>query len=326
MHLYTGNWLGNVGTSLFDARTIRHRRVTQAATALISHGVRKAYDWLGASDADVERERTDPRIYKPGRYYPRRYPSRMPRWSKGYAAQWGPRRRFYKRRRGGIGSQRRYGRRMRRTGGYSNMLASLPTEKKFSDSESNSDVFALTWAPMENATMLCLNAVAVGNTESTRVGRVYYIHGIFIRGEIVLSAIEASGVPRDDTLVRIVVVWDHQTNGAQLTATDVMDNTQTFDHLTFRKLQHTSRFTVLMDKVIVMKPLAVAQGAVDLFAAGAPRRSWRFNKVFRKPVKVTCKGTSAVVASITDNSFHVIGVSSQTNAVMSYQVRIRFTD
>ncbi len=201
----------------------------------------------------------------------------------------------------------------------------LGIERKFADFEAVGDAFTTSWATMQ--AIDSISAVAIGNTESTRVGRVYHITSLHMRGEVILTLQESNATPISAVTCRVVIVHDTQTNGAELTATDVMDAGQTDSHLAFRNLQNTKRFRILMDKVMVLRPGLMNEGAVNLFASGQTRIGFKFNRTFKKPIKVLCKGTTAVVASITDNSFHVIGISSTASGapLLSYQARIRFT-
>ncbi len=200
-------------------------------------------------------------------------------------------------------------------------------ELKFADSELSSSAITVAWVTHEDATMDCLNGIATGTTESTRTGRVVFIHSIHIKGRVSTSSEESQAAPAESNQVRLCLVWDKQTNATQLTATDVMDAGQTSDVLAFRNLQHTHRFRVLWDKTYVLTPQVWSEGAINAFAASTTTRTININKVFSQPIKVQFTGTGATVADIADNSFHLIGVTSSANAntpVLSYQVRIRF--
>lgn len=199
-------------------------------------------------------------------------------------------------------------------------------ELKFFDVENTEDAFTGSWAPMEPATTN-LSCVAQGDGESNRDGRRYRIHGIFIRGYIQVDATESAATPIEDNLCRIALVLDKQTNGAQLTATDVYDAGGTHDVLAFRNLQHTERFTVLHDKLIRLSPHQTNEGAVNVFANGKIQIPFRINKTFKVPIDVNTDGTTADIANITTNSIHMIGIArSITNPTsLSYQCRLRFT-
>lgn len=199
-------------------------------------------------------------------------------------------------------------------------------ERKFADFEANGDAFATTWATMQASDSI--SGVAQGNTESQRVGRVYNITSVHLRETVDVAAQKTAGAATGTTTVRVVIVHDTQTNGAELAATSVMDGGQTPDHLSFRNLQFTKRFRILMDKTITIRPVGLAsEGAANTFGSGNNQIVWKFNRTFKKPIKVTCSGTSAAVASITDNSIHVIGVANSVSVTpsLTYQARIRFT-
>ncbi len=206
-----------------------------------------------------------------------------------------------------------------RTGGF------VGIETKFFDVEDNNDAFTATWATMEPATTN-LTAIAQGDGESNRDGRKYAIKSIHIRGFIEVPAQESQTAPIADQYCRIALVWDTQTNGAALTATDVMDGGQAEDTLAFRNLQFTKRFKVLFDKsiTVLVARTNMNEGAVNLFASPLTRVPFKFNKVFNPPIQVLMSGTTADIANVTDNSIHMIGVSESTVATLSYQCRTRF--
>ncbi len=227
---------------------------------------------------------------------------------------------------GGKRARGRGGRVMRRGRGRNARIGGfLGIENKFVDGEVTAEAMATTWTAHDITTTNAVPIPAIGNTESTRIGRVYHINSLHLKGQLSTAALESNGGPLTDIQVRICVVWDTQTNGAQLTATDVMDGGQTLDVLSFRNLQFSKRFRILMDRNIIIKRNSQTnEGAINLFAAPNTKLKWSFNKRFKTPVKVICSGTTGVVGSVTDNSFHVIGVSTSTEALIEYQARIRF--
>ncbi len=206
-----------------------------------------------------------------------------------------------------------------RTGGF------LGLERKFFDVESAADAFATTWAAMEPATTN-LTAVAQGDGESNREGRKFSILSIHLKGFVKRPASESTTGPFGDETVRVCLVQDKQTNGAQLTATDVMDGGQTEDYLAFRNLQFTKRFNVLWDRTFTLPVSrgAMNEGSINLFATADVRVPFTVNKTFNNPIQVTMSGTTADIANVTDNSIHVIGVGSATSVTLDYQCRIRF--
>ncbi len=216
-----------------------------------------------------------------------------------------------------VGPPRKRFRTNPRIGGF------LGMEKKFFDVELTNTAFTAAWTPLEPATTN-LTAVAQGDGESNRDGRKYTIDSIHIKGYVEVALQESNVTPRGDVLFRLALVIDQQTNGAQLTATDVMDGGQTDDINSFRNLQFTKRFRVLKDKTIRMAITGVNEGAANLFAEGTRQIPFKMNFTFPNGLPVTMKGTTADIANVVDNSIHMIGVSTDTNGLLNYQSRIRF--
>ncbi len=218
-------------------------------------------------------------------------------------------------------------RRRRRNGAAANerRIAFLSIENKFFDVEHTGSSVAVTWGTEEPATTN-LTAIAQGDGESNRDGRKYIINSIHIKGFVHTAVAESSAAPLEDVLVRLVLVHDKQTNGAQLTATDVMDGGQTDDINSFRNLQFTKRFNVLWDKTFLIVRNNTNEGAINLFAANATKSNvFKVNKVFKGGIAVTMSGTTADIANVVDNSIHMIGVSTSTTGTVSYQCRVRFS-
>lgn len=223
---------------------------------------------------------------------------------------------------------RRYGRRSYRKKRFSNARTGgfLNIEKKFMDTELVSTVFPTSWETLENATMLCLNAIGQGFSEELRVGRKFFIHSIHIKGEVKLPRLESQVAPDEKTHCRWMLVLDTQTNAAQLAATNVMDTGGTNDVLAFRKLDRTSRFKILKSWDKIITPNNMNEGAVNLFAKTGTIVRWKYDKQFSPPLKIECITTGATVSAITDHSLHIIAITGNAGVTMQYQCRVRFTD
>lgn len=204
---------------------------------------------------------------------------------------------------------------------------SLKPELKFVDYEVNSKAFSITWEEMDPAVTDSVSSVAQGDGESSRDGRVYYIHSIHMRFFSFQAGVEGSNAPLDDQHGRVCLVLDKHTNGEQLDGEAVMSNLGSSNIIGFRNLQETSRFNVLWDKAVVIHRFGnVNEGSPNLFASPLTLTPiYKFDKTFAKPIKVICSGTGNGINTITDNSFHVIGISNDTTQLLNYKVRIRFT-
>ncbi len=213
----------------------------------------------------------------------------------------------------------------RKRGTYRKQLKWMkPDEIKFIDFELDTEAFTGAWAAKNPTTVNCLSAVAQGDGESDRDGRTYYITSIHIKGEFNIAAIEASTAPLNDRVSRICVVWDKQTNNTEIVATDVMDAGQSNDVYAYRNLQEVTRFVILYDKTVTIRPPQTNEGAANAYAAGAAIRRFKFDHYFKRPIKVVMTGTSGVVGSVSNNSLAVIGISDSATVLLTYQARLRY--
>lgn len=214
-----------------------------------------------------------------------------------------------------------------RTGGY------VGLEKKFID-QSFTGNFSSTWAGGEldptGSSVLTLGAAAIGDGPSDRDGRQVKIHSIYIKGVLTYAAQESLTAPPDDQIVRVALVLDRQTNKAQLNAEDVFGTIGAgLDVYSVRNLEYVKRFKILKDKTwrMPVSTAVVNEGAVNQFAMGQVSIPFKLAYTFRTPITVeyASAGTTGVIASIVDNSFHLIGTASSTTAGITYRCRTRFT-
>lgn len=201
----------------------------------------------------------------------------------------------------------------------------LGVEKKFADFETTNDVFGTAWAVMQDGTIKCISGVTQGDGESERDGRIYHILSLHMAGFIEILATEGQTAPLGDSLARVVVLIDTQTNETEVVATEVMDGGQTDDINSFRNLQFSSRFRILKDQTFRIPGQAgsMVTGA-NAFDQGPVKIPFKWNFTFKTPIKVVCNGTTNVIGSITDNSIQVIGVGDTALTLLNYQARIRF--
>lgn len=203
-------------------------------------------------------------------------------------------------------------------------------ENKFLDSELTATALTGAWQSLNPTGTGCTDSISVpaqGDGESQRDGRVFYINSVHVKGRITCNSTEAQAAPSGPSYARVVLYWDTQTNGAEAVATQIMDAGGSDDFLAFRNLQYSKRFIVLKDKVIKVTPQLMNEGGVNSFAEGTGVQFFKFNKTFKKPIKVRCSGTTANVSSVTDNNLGMAAVTYDGGAdlFIAYQARIRFS-
>ncbi len=164
-------------------------------------------------------------------------------------------------------------------------------------------------------------AIAQGLTESTRVGRKVVIRGINwrYRFESFPLATTAGQVPNE---VRLILYLDQQANGAGAAVLDILETSNIHS---FNNLSNRDRFKILMDRVIVLNPVA---GAGGFTAANEWPGVGVIDSFYKKcNIPIEYSGTTGATAEIRSNNIGVLIVASVgATADMTSQFRIRFTD
>lgn len=221
---------------------------------------------------------------------------------------------------------RRLRRRNIRTGGF------LGIERKYVDQLKSASALTAptdaTGGEHDPATNNCLNAVAQGDTESARDGKNYIIKSLFIRGTVKWGPVSDGTVGQLNYPIFLAVVWDKQTNGAQLNSEDVFKNivgTAPGAPLCMRNLQYSKRFKILWSKVMLKTPGTMMHDGTNFEWDGSRPNFFKVNLPFLN-IRVECKGTGATVSDIVDNSLHFIAFAGTTNGAptLDYASRIRF--
>ena len=212
-------------------------------------------------------------------------------------------------------------RKFNRTGGY------LETEVKYFDQSLALTPLTTSWATY-NGTNNSLSMPQQGDSPVERDGRVFFIHSIHIRGRLSAVSEKTQTTPEGNGIARLIVYWDTQTNGAVATASDIM-GTPAVPFNTFRNLEYSKRFIVLWDKTFHVSRTPLNEGAVNSFASAPFVTHFKFNKKFKKPIKVRCTGTAAGVAQCADNNIGMAAVATHAGGSeppsIDWHSRIRFT-
>lgn len=201
-------------------------------------------------------------------------------------------------------------------------------EKKFATFEYEGTIVnTVAGASADPATALSLTAIAAGDGPTHRDGRHIKVLGVFLRGQVLFSALSPSvDIPLGD-YVRIAIVLDTQTNGAQLSVPDVFsDVTDTdLDTMAFRNLEYTQRFKVLKDFVVRRPYMPVVAPTGTTYASSGTMVPWKVNLSFMKrPLQINYTNTSADISNCVDNSIHVIAMAVRNDNVLRYVARTRF--
>jgi len=214
-----------------------------------------------------------------------------------------------------------------RTGGY------LGQELKYMDTNVTAgSIVNNTWVNAcvdpTGAGVLCQNGIGQGDGAQNRDGRAYAIKSVHVKGWISIDPIKAQTTQLSDTLIRLVLVLDKQTNGAQMDPQQLFNGAAGFALSGFRNLEYVQRFRVIEDITFRIENPGPAE-AVNSFGAPARLVPFQMNKDFKTPIKVTCSGAAGTVAAITDNSLHLVCCQVSDVLVapvvkMNYWTRVRF--
>lgn len=169
----------------------------------------------------------------------------------------------------------------------------------------------------------CLNAVPQSPTG--RVGSSTWGQRIIISGNIVISAQNLQLSPDSWGLIHLSVVWDKQTNGAQLNSEDVYVNPSISTFLSANPLLNTNgltRYEILRTKIIqVTDPNMVINAQNDLVASAGYTIPF-YMDIPLPDVRTIYSDSGATVTSIIDNSFHLLAFASQGNGkILNYNCR-----
>jgi len=216
-----------------------------------------------------------------------------------------------------------------RTGGY------LGIEKKFLDCawngvamNSTTDGAGGELQPSVGCTG-CISVPAQGDGESNRDGRQWTITDVFVSGVIATTADPDEADPDPDVGHYVALVLDTQANGVTLDSEDVFVNPSTGGFAVLpqplRNLQFSKRFRVLAQQYIAPRGMyAMTDGAST--ASIVPQQNPAFKLGWKGAIKCLASGTTADVASATDNAIHLVGYTAKTQftPVVWAKSRVRF--
>lgn len=163
----------------------------------------------------------------------------------------------------------------------------------------------------------CTNAISVpaqGDGESERDGRRYDLKSAYVTGTIDFSPLANQADASQGGAYFLALVLDTQANAATVVSENVFTNpgTTTNTGVTpLRNLQHSSRYRVL-DSVIMEDINVVTQTDGTNTGSHIPAQQHVFKLGWRGDLRVECSGTTADVASVTNNALHLVGFAANT--------------
>lgn len=182
------------------------------------------------------------------------------------------------------------------------------------------------------ATPLCLFAPVVSAALNGRIGRQVNVLRLKVNGLILVAPQAAQNAADASTEVRLMLVQDMQTNAAQMTSAQLMNDAGAANTTinSFQNPNNFGRFRVLKEKrwSISNANLTGSPTAGDVIQAGAAK-PFKLKRSWKKPVVVHFNATNGgTVADIVDNSFHIIcGVNNAAYAPsLQYYSRVSYKE
>jgi len=164
--------------------------------------------------------------------------------------------------------------------------------------------------------LILLSGVAAGTDFTDRIGRKIFLKSISLR----FSMVPGTASTNQGDVVRVMLIYDTQTNGAAPATTDILTTASQLSHM---NLNNRDRFRVLMDKNLTMGASIYAASALT---QGAPVP--RFFHMYRKiALEEIFQGTANTVGSIATGAIWLLIIGIQDDLTQTYyNARIRFED
>lgn len=199
-----------------------------------------------------------------------------------------------------------------RTGGFYGVYNRRGREElKLIDKEATATTFLAAGA------VTLLNGIAQGTDNTDRIGRKTILKSILFRISVFPSATAPAAT---GDVVRVMLVYDCQTNAAAPAVTDII-SAGFYDNP--MNLNNRDRFKILADKFITMSANNYAAAALT---AGSPTA--KHLKIYKKmSMDQIFAGTAATVGSISTGGIFLLTISKgNLISTYDYDSRIRFID
>lgn len=180
-------------------------------------------------------------------------------------------------------------------------------------------------------TQQCLNGMAVGNNQITRVGAQIKVTSIQLR--LTFTSLNSYVGPQT---IRVILFWDRESNGAAPTlqgdpigaGTSALLNQAAIGAANVNnpyQFENKHRFHVLMDKWIVINPLTVNTTAAGVTTVVVPMEK-HVMKIKKCPRIVKYDQTTAGIGSINTNSLNIAVFSDFASSSVDGTSRLYFKD
>lgn len=203
-------------------------------------------------------------------------------------------------------------------------------ETKSTDFPTTSSIFLLNAA---SGNLACLNLIQAGSSFFNRIGRKVALKNIYLNGFIASVSSPAASLAQE--YLRIIVVYDAQTNGATPVWSDVVQATtqnNATSSLTLDgfNLNNRDRFKILIDKRFTM-PATTAAGAPSDGGVPAPTMCEAQVQEFRKlnniETQYKADSSPAVIGDVATGGIFILSQGTTGGQWdFNWTARVRYTD
>lgn len=191
---------------------------------------------------------------------------------------------------------------------------------------------AWTGTEINPATEGCLFAPTQGAGINNRIGRKVSVKAIRIKGMIHCAAQADQTATDAPSVVRLVLVQDHQPNGTQAQGEDVLAApgaaAANLVPFSFQNLANLGRFRVLKDKIFTLQNPNAAYDGTNIEQQGIAK-PFKWNIKFQKPIVVDFNATNGgTYADLVNCNFTIIGAATSINLAptVTYTCRVMYCD
>ncbi len=204
-----------------------------------------------------------------------------------------------------------------RTGGFSSGF-SQGSETKFHDVALDDAVVAAAGTVTPT-----INIIPQGVLENERVGRKCVIKKVYWKYTITLPQQDAVAQPASGDAVRAILYVDKQCNGATATVANILASA---DWQSFRALENTGRFVILMDKTHSINYMGLGSDGAGVVSQAQVQQPHRFFKNCSIPIEFDNSASTGVLTTIRTNNLGVLLIARSGVAGFDSDFRLRFSD
>lgn len=213
------------------------------------------------------------------------------------------------------------------------MTKSIMPEIHYFDADSDNvgitNIAGASWANCEQdpATLLTLFAPIQGDDIINRQAKRCFVKSVKVKGFVTVPQQTAQTVADGSSITRVILYQSTRTNGTQPQAEEVIasGSATTNNVAAFQNTNGFGKFKILKDKYFQRgnNTIAGVTGSVEQSGSQLP---FKFNIKFNKPVEVNFQTNGGTIASVIDNSFHMIAATNNTTLAqtLTYKSRVSF--